>query len=55
MSGAWDGLILMGLLAVLLIIFVRKLRPKIHIPWATSGIVVFFVFVCLLLWANSYR
>lgn len=55
MSGSWDGLIVMGLLVVLLIIVVRKLRPKIHIPWATSGIVVFFVFVCLLLWANSYR
>ncbi|WP_285729780.1 hypothetical protein [Nocardiopsis sp. ATB16-24] len=55
MSGAWDGLIVMGLLAVLLVIGVRRLRPRIHIPWSTPGIVVVFVFVCLLLWAWSWR
>ncbi|MFD6095154.1 hypothetical protein ACFVWN_13760 [Nocardiopsis flavescens] len=55
MSGAWDGLIVMGLLVVLLVIGVRKLRPRVHIPWTTGGIVVFFIFLCLLLWAWSWR
>lgn len=55
MTGAWDGLILMGLLVVLLVIGVRWLRPKVHVPWSTKAIVVFFVFLCLLLWAWSWR
>lgn len=55
MSGAWDGLIVLGLLVLLLVIGVRKLRPRMYIPWATSGIVVFFVFLVLLLWAWSWR
>ncbi|GHD33146.1 MULTISPECIES: hypothetical protein [Nocardiopsis] len=55
MTGAWDGLIVMGLLVVLLVIGVRWLRPKVHVPWSTKAIVVFFVFLCLLLWAWSWR
>lgn len=55
MTGAWDGLIMMGLLVVLLVIGVRWLRPKVHVPWSTKAIVVFFVFLCLLLWAWSWR
>ncbi|TQN27680.1 hypothetical protein FHX37_4405 [Haloactinospora alba] len=55
MSGAWDGLIVLGLLVLLLVIGVRKLRGRVYIPWATSGLVVFFIFVVLLLWAWSWR
>ncbi|SIO84877.1 hypothetical protein [Nocardiopsis sp. JB363] len=55
MSGAWDGLIVMGLLIILLVLGVRKLRPKVHIPWKTGAIVMVFIFVCLLLWAWSWR
>lgn len=55
MSGAFDGAIVLGLLVILLVIGVRKLRPRVHIPWATSGIVVFFIFLVLLLWAWSWR
>ncbi|GAB3485626.1 hypothetical protein [Nocardiopsis coralliicola] len=55
MTGAWDGLIVLGLLVLLLVIGVRKLRPRMHIPWSTGGIVVFFIFLVLLLWAWSWR
>lgn len=55
MTGAWDGLIVLGLLVLLLVIGVRKLRPRMHIPWTTGGIVLFFVFLVLLLWAWSWR
>lgn len=55
MSGAWDGLIVLGLLIILLVLGVRRLRPRMHIPWTTGGIVVCFIFVVLLLWAWSNR
>ncbi|WP_017538698.1 MULTISPECIES: hypothetical protein [Nocardiopsis] len=55
MTGAWDGLIVLGLLVLLLVIGVRRLRPRMHIPWTTGGIVLFFVFLVLLLWAWSWR
>ncbi|MDA8369296.1 MAG: hypothetical protein M0026_05450 [Nocardiopsaceae bacterium] len=55
MSGAFDGAIVLGLLVILLVIGVRKLRPRMHIPWTTGGIVVFFIFFCLLMWAWSNR
>lgn len=54
-TGAWDGLIVLGLLVILLVIGVRWLRRRMHIPWATGGIVIFFVFLVLLLWAYSWR
>ncbi|MBV2363954.1 hypothetical protein LG943_20450 [Streptomonospora sp. S1-112] len=55
MTGAWDGLIVLGLLVILLVLGVRRLRRRVHIPWATGGIVVFFIFVVLMLWAWSNR
>ncbi|MDS1270169.1 hypothetical protein RIF23_07665 [Lipingzhangella sp. LS1_29] len=54
MTGSFDGLIVLGLLVLLLVIGVAKLRKRVYIPWATSGLVVFFVFLVLLLWAYSW-
>ncbi|MFC7326482.1 hypothetical protein [Marinactinospora rubrisoli] len=51
----YDGLIVLGLLVILLVIGIRKLRRRMHVPWATGGLVVFFVFLVLLLWAWSWR
>ncbi|GAA3727622.1 protein-S-isoprenylcysteine O-methyltransferase Ste14 [Spinactinospora alkalitolerans] len=51
----YDGVIVLGLLVILLVIGVRRLRRRMHVPWATGGIVVFFVFLVLLLWAWSWR
>lgn len=55
MTGSFDGLIVLGLLVLLVVIGLGKLRKRMPIPWATSGIVVFFVFLVLLLWAYSWR
>ena len=55
MSLSYPPLLVLGLLVVLLVIGVRKLRPRMHIPWTTGGIVVFFIFLVLLLWAWSWR
>ncbi|KUP98258.1 hypothetical protein [Thermobifida cellulosilytica] len=51
MSGAYDGAILLGLLVIFVVLGVRWLRKRVHIPWTTSGIAVFFIVLVLLLWA----
>ncbi|TDQ55126.1 hypothetical protein [Actinorugispora endophytica] len=51
MSGAFDGAIVLGLLVLFVILGIRWLRKRVQIPWTTSGLVLFFVVLVLLLWA----
>lgn len=51
MSGAYDGAILLGLLVIFVVLGVRWLRKRVHVPWSTKGIAVVFIFAVLLLWA----
>jgi hypothetical protein len=53
MTGTYDGAIVLGLLVVLLVIGLAKLRRRIPVPWTTGGVVAVFVLVVLMLWALS--
>ncbi|QVQ50657.1 hypothetical protein J4H86_17360 [Spiractinospora alimapuensis] len=54
MTGNYDGLIVLGLIVLLLVFGLSRLRRRIHIPWATGSIVVVFILVVLMFWAVSW-
>ncbi|GLU47455.1 hypothetical protein [Nocardiopsis ansamitocini] len=55
MSGSYDGAIVLGLLVIFVILGIRWLRRRVHVPWTTGGLVLFFIIVVLLLWAYQTR
>lgn len=54
MTGSYDGAIVLGLLVLLLVIGLAKLRKRMTVPWTTGGVVVVFILVVLMLWAYSH-